>query len=50
MKTAMVKALSFLHDHHYDFSKDFLNAAKEVVRDYDNIQLKYKEYTINLIS
>ena len=50
MKTAMVKALSFLYDHHYDFTQDFLNASKEVIRDYDNIQLKYKEYAINLIS
>ncbi len=49
MKTAMTKGLTFLFRNKDDVSIDFLHAAKEVVRDYDNVQLRFKEYAINLI-
>lgn len=49
MKTAMVKGLVFLKNNNKKINEDYVNAAKEVIRDYDDVLLKYKDFAINII-
>ncbi len=49
LKTAMVKGLVFLKNNNNKVSLDYVNAAKEVIRDYDDVLLKYKDFAINII-
>lgn len=49
MTTAMTKALTFIYTNHEVLKENFIDNAKEVIRDYDDILIKYKDFAINLI-
>ncbi len=49
IKTAINKALVFIFRNHEKFSQSYLDACKEIIRDYDDVMLKYKDFATNLI-
>ncbi len=49
IKTAINKALVFIFRNHEKFSQSYLDACKEIIRDYDDVMLKYKNFATNLI-
>lgn len=49
IKTAINKALVFVFRNHEKFSPSYLDACKEIIRDYDDIMIQYKEFATNLI-